>query len=399
MITRARATGRHYVIAAAVILLCVCSPAEANAGSAMMLGRAMHLYFGNAVFGIVEGVLIAWLFKVRAGRAVLAMIIGNYVSMFAGQLALGGARAGFYETLLDGASIYEISDLHVRYFHGLFVLSLLLTFVIEWPFCLWALKRVAGRRFVKSLGADLLAQGVTYSVLVGMAAWGGSYQLVTEVRLDPSVVSEAGGDAKIYYLSPEGDLHRIRLDGQGDRMIAPLGLANNWVDLVLTQEVHGGPWALCLRERSEPRVLVPDLGMSVAPDCLDRRTETIGGREVAMIWNRGPYTHALDYRPPDRRDWEVKIWWWFGVLASNKKTGEQLKVALDTPLVTWRAEYGTVLPDNRVVFEMGDHLLLLDLNSRRLGAIAKGRRPIVVLRGAPAAAASQPSSSPSPAGS
>ena len=69
---------------------------------------------------------------------------------------------------------------------------------------------------------------------------------------------------------------------------------------------------------------------------------------------------------------------WLNLIARDTKTGQEIRVGLDTQFATWLLNYPTVLPGDRVVFVANRQILLLDLNTRRLGAIAKGWEPIVI---------------------
>lgn len=54
--------------------------ALANAGTPLMWAGALHLMFGNAFIGLIEGVILALYWRVRWGRSILLMIAANYVA-------------------------------------------------------------------------------------------------------------------------------------------------------------------------------------------------------------------------------------------------------------------------------------------------------------------------------
>jgi len=369
----------HSSLAAVLLLGFLGTPVIADAGSPMMLAGMFHLLIGNALLGVLEGLLIAMVFKTRWRRAVLIMILANYVSTIFGKLTARLAVGTLHAAGSDTTSLYDFWGVLQEALAILFALSFAATLVLEWPFCFWALKNSA-RRLTKSIGATFLAQTASYAVLIPLGIWWSSYDVFTAVRLDPSVVSEAGEHATVFYVSPDdGDLHEIRLNGTGGRRVVPLALTGRSPRLHLRQVGQGSPWQLCLGQGAEQKVLIPDVRLAKVPHSLYTFQDTSAGAEVTEIRNRWSHTPPIDYRAEADRDWNVTLQWWMGLWADNQQTGEAFRVCLDTALRTWGVSYGTVLPGDQVIFEMADRILLLDLNTRRLGMITRGSYPLVVL--------------------
>src|SRR5689334_573687 len=61
---------------------------QANMGTPLMWAGQLHMAFGNAVIGVLEGCIIARIFKVPSSRAVPTMILANYFSAWIGWLWL-----------------------------------------------------------------------------------------------------------------------------------------------------------------------------------------------------------------------------------------------------------------------------------------------------------------------
>jgi len=86
------------------------------------------------------------------------------------------------------------------------------------------------------------------------------------------------------------------------------------------------------------------------------------------------------FLPEGRQKWEVitEYWAYQGLKARNKKAGELLRIAFDTPfIVSWQARHATMLTESLVVYQLGDQIVLLDLDKRKIGLITSGRGPIV----------------------
>ena len=88
---------------------------------------------------------------------------------------------------------------------------------------------------------------------------------------------------------------------------------------------------------------------------------------------------VADYRQPDKRQWKARTGFWAieGLHAENEKDGKKFYIALETPFVQWYMRSVTILPGDQVVFQMGDQIVLLDLESHKMGLVTKGRWPVV----------------------
>lgn len=84
---------RQILILTAVILLGLPSVVLANVGTPLMWAHALSLLVGNLCLGILEGALLSWVYKIRAGRAVGLMIMANYFSAWLGRTSLARANA------------------------------------------------------------------------------------------------------------------------------------------------------------------------------------------------------------------------------------------------------------------------------------------------------------------
>jgi hypothetical protein len=366
---------------AALAAFSLSSPVLGDVGSPMMIARTMHLLFGNAIIGLLEGLLIAWLFRAPWKKCVPVLILGNYASAILGVSLASLARTHFFPTLYHGASIYDLEGLVRGAFRISVAVSFLVTLVIEWPFCFWALGRSAAR-LSRWIRADLLVQSVSYACLLGLSSQLSRYDLFEAVRVDPSVVAEAGGGATIYYVSSEdGDLYRVRLDGRNRQRLRQLGLKDFHGTLMLQHEDGAATWQLYLDQYPKPELLASDIRLPAIPGpnyAISTFREDASGKEMTRIRNRRLYSRALSYVPAPQQEWQVNVNSLLGLRVWNERSGEKLTVSLDTPVGTWRVDYGTVLPGAKVVFEMADQILLLDIKTRRLGAIATGHCPVVV---------------------
>ena len=87
------------------------STAFANAGTPLMWASALHLVFGNAIIGIIEGSLLAGMFKCSKWKSVVVLIVANYASAWVGAYFVAGYLP----------SLVEMTILNVQYWFLTFV--------------------------------------------------------------------------------------------------------------------------------------------------------------------------------------------------------------------------------------------------------------------------------------
>src|SRR6478672_6937275 len=79
---------RHILLSIAALWLAGANHASANVGTPLMWATMGHLFLGNALIGLLEGLLLGRLFKVPVRSAILTMIAANYLSAWVGMIGL-----------------------------------------------------------------------------------------------------------------------------------------------------------------------------------------------------------------------------------------------------------------------------------------------------------------------
>jgi hypothetical protein len=174
-----------------VFVFIFATPAHADLGTPLMLFSAFHLLIGNIFIGVIEGVVIARLFQTARARSIGIMILANYTSMVLGWLIVGLTK-GFVEKIADLYNIFNIV-------FGLFIASFILTVIIEWPFCFWILKAKAGKGGL-SFRANLIAQSISYALLIPVYLLLSGNGLITNVKIDRSL-SFLKENAYVYFIT------------------------------------------------------------------------------------------------------------------------------------------------------------------------------------------------------
>ena len=346
------------------------SLALADAGiTALMMVGFLHLVFGNLLIGIGEGFLISAVFRTRRLRTIFLMIAANYFSMIVGMFV----PWRFMTVFMGEEPLYRLKLVILA---GI-ALSFFLTVLLEWPFCAVAMKGQQ-KKAKRSLLASLLAQTASYAILVPWYYSAGGTAILGHIHIDRNLIAQTRPDATVYYIS-HGDVCKIRVNGTGQETVMKLGATNRSAKL-FAQKGGDDAW---------------DLWITGDPGDKDKRLLLKGfTRNPVSVWrfgNDAPLGETWDrevgdppdFRPQNDRDWEVNVFHDEGFRARNRRTSEYFGVYLDTPFVSWWPDSAVLLPGDRVVFQFGPQIALLDLNQRKIGMLALGRGPVVVWESEP----------------
>lgn len=353
-------------IAVVFVLILFSEKSYANAGTALMWLTAGHMFFGNAVIGIVEGLVIALTFKSGIIRSTLVMVLANYVSMIAGASAVGLLEDWFSTVISINNLLFSIIVLAVVLFA--------LTILIEWPFCWWILKG-RERRWFRAICAGVLVNVVSYAALVPLYTSVSGTSLITELDASDVAKMTPPVNVHIYYIDEsERTVCRIRPDGSETQVLTFLDETMSDPELALCMSAGAQTIALRWLERSEKGNVRK---WKVAADSIPGSYTGFEFCDSLKWWR----TEVSDLRGEITRTWEVKTGFWAisGLSAVNQSTGEELRFALETPFLLWSFSNATVLPGDIIICELGKQVVLIDLNTRRIGLVAFGKSPVVVL--------------------
>jgi hypothetical protein len=336
----------------------------ANAGTPLIWAAAFHLVVGNALIGLLEGWLLIRLYGLRATRTVPIVIVGNYFSMFIGQWSVAWV-ASWSE---------HVTILNVQGFLFLTALAFFVaTVVLELPFVLAALWK-NDRWIRRSVNGSLVAQTASYGVLFAYYWNVSAVSMLTQANIQRDIGFAAEPSHSIFFVgSADRHLYEVALDGSEPRRVGELGRATEFARLFLRQSRDGEALDLCLADRDAN---VQTLVVRVAVD-LPTESSSPHGNEQDSWWEFGA---ALDLRPSDELATEVETGFWpvEGIVVRQGSAGVPLRLALETPFVAWYARCATALPGNQVIFQLNDQIVLFDIESRKLGLVARGYGPLVI---------------------
>ncbi len=346
--------------------------AWADAGTPLMWAGAFHLVIGNVIIGVIEGLVLTRLFRVRRVLSIFVMVVANYFSAWMGFLFLTYWGETFSNWFLGEYPLYRIQI----YFWSMFGLFYLATIILEWPFCVWLLLG-QGSPFRKSLLATVLAQTLSYALLVPFFYSLSSTSIFDQLEMvDAGSLSQGEAVQSILFISPfDGDLYSIHSDGSNLQNLYSAGVFTKEPILIFRRDWITGRWSLFCHPKAwmEEEISIP-IGLPVCPPPSGVLAETYPDRT----------THAdrlVDLRPSIEKEMLVGVGDYAreGIHFWNNTTQTGSLFALETPFLSWVARYPTALPGNQFIFQLADRIVLLDLPKRQMACITKGLGPLVVL--------------------
>lgn len=360
-----------------VLLLAVALPqrALANVGTPLMWAAFMHLVIGNALIGLGEGALLAWLFSTPKGKSILVMIVANYGSAWIGGVFFQGAILNALPINLNNAWMW---------FWVMVVLAYFMTLVLEWPFIAWCFRGARDWRR-KSLRATLVLQTVSYVLLFGWYWIASDASLYTKMNIVEPSGQSLPESVLVYYINPaDGDVYRRQLTAGEERKAFELGSTHPYDRLfVRPNTTDTSRWDLVARietgDYRNPRFVdvLTTMPLVAAPD--GRSTDTHPPVHEDTWMNFGK---ARPLGSATNSQWEFVSGFWpmLGVEATNRVTGERVRFSYETPFGTWIVRNAVHLPTDKVLFQLGDdQICAFDPVSRRVALLWRGRGPVPVI--------------------
>jgi hypothetical protein len=311
-------------LTALVPLLFLPAVALANAGSTFLWASIAHLMLGNLLIGVVEGLVLRFAFQAR-WRAIPILILANYVSAWAGLLVLSEAGPWIGDLVMGAEPLYHV----VRGTVATVAVAFALTVALEWPFVAWAFPPGA-RGWRKALPASLAVQAVSYAALIPYYAAFSSQPWTA----DPAVLAGPSVPAgSVYYQGLDGEPRIVRLDGTGDRALAP-GEARKPTLERAPENARPGPEGEWVADSDDGFVNLRWVVQTPAPE-------------------------------PDGQPMYRVV--------------RGVRLGIESPALQWGSRDATLLPGELAVATLGKQVVLVDLPTARVALLAQGKNPAVAL--------------------
>lgn len=340
-------------------------PAYANAGTPLMFASAFHLLVGNIVLGLIEGGILILLFRVRVLPALIAMILANYASMWAG--------FGFMPNNDLNLTIENIEAT----LKNIVITTFFVTLVVEYPFVLFSIRKIK-RRFIWSIVATLLIHGVTYSIIVRYYEGAGDLSMVQELEIvDPGEMTVDAGYALVYFDDGSNDVLLTQLDDLQTGRIATFKTCDVYERLYLKKNDHKSfdLLATCDHEEASEygrHVILRDF----------RNCESTAFADVERGKNEGTYWRfgeVGDLGIDSNWNFSVGFWDFQAITCYNDELPEPLEFAVATTISDWMLRNAVHIAGDHVVFQLGDdQICIMQPQEKKIALLARGRGLLVM---------------------
>ena len=320
------------------------------------------LLINNFVIGIVEGIIIAVLFKQRWKCCIGLMILANWFSAAAGEFL-------FVSPMLKSVDI----DLYNvwQWISVMVVVGYLTTLVLEWPFVAFCF-RGSGGWFRRSLWATLISQTASTLLVIGLYYFWTDTSLYRELVVVPPSEISLPKNAVVYYIAKtDGNVYSLGSSSREPTKVCKLKDSGDRASLFV-RESGGQPghWDIVVgtdRQGSTPRTVREGLL------CEAVKPFQPGGGQPG----RGDIPRIGD---ANRAGWKFS-YDMLGLRGENIKDGRMLRFHyFSAPFVLWGIWHPTQLPNGQVIFQLGNQqICLLDPDSRKIAVIAKGYCPVLTI--------------------
>lgn len=361
-----------------LLVLCIATlptAALANAGTPLMWASMLHLVLGNLLIGLLEGYLLAKLFRLPKGKTIGILILANYFSAWVGGLFLRGAIVHALPLDLNNAW---------SFFWAMVVLTYLMTLVLEFPFVALALRRDP-KWLSKSIRGSLAIQTVSYVLLFGWYWLASGTSLYTKMEIVQLSAMSLPEKVLMYFIdADDGNVYVMNLKTPERRKVYDLKSTDSNDRLfVRRSSANTNRWDLVARivteARRNPRLVTVEEGFATEAAPTWQSMQTDPPQEEDSWFNFGQVAR-LGSAKESRWDFWSGFWPIEGLYGTQTNTGAQVGFSFETPFGAWNVRNATLLPSDKVLFQLGqEQVCVFDPTAKRVALVTKGRGPIAVM--------------------
>ena len=338
----------------------------ANTGTPLMWATMLHLFLGNALIGLLEGLLLSWLFKAPKRRSVPILISANYVSASAGVFLFSSKITPFPDLTIETIGPWLVA---------LVLIAFVITALFEYPFFWFILRKT--ERTGTVLKATLAVNGISYVLLVAWYWMASGTSMITRLSVAPVGELVPAGDYFLYYVTPDGQhvIHSNLAGNQRNEIQAAHAFDRD--DRLLVRPHGTDRFDLLLLtqgDQEQKEQIISENTSGSAP--FEEGLKNAPSHPPYGTWfNFGP---VLSFVPQSPWKFSTGFWAGEGIIGTDAK-GRKIRFSIETPFVSWIVRNATQIEDTLVVFQLGnDQICLLDTESKRIALLARGKGPAVI---------------------
>jgi hypothetical protein len=320
---------------------------------------------------MAEGFLLAVIFKVKIRRSMAIMIVANYFSTYIGFLA----RERLIRSYVDSHQI-TLNDI-VPLFTVLISIVVVLTILLEWPFCVWILR---GRKLscrhaaASSLLASVVLQLASYSLVIPWYISSmGNWQILPKFHVIPAHTLAHSSAVTMYYASlDDGHIISSKLDGSGRRDFTEIRIhPNEELRLRLSGNLnYADLWATHSYTTNDNDIAYKSRLLSTRVGLIPRnKNNLLLGKDISALPDitiGSSYGWIISHNVAERRH-------------KLRKT-DRVFYSFEIPWISWGSYNPSLLPGPQILYQLGpNQIVLADLNKHKICLLTLGRSPVAVL--------------------
>ena len=346
-------------------MLAMPAVAFADSGTPLMWASIFHLAFGNMLVGLLEGFLLAKIFRLPMNKTIWILVAANYFSAWVGGLFIRGAIVHHFQLDINNAWMF---------FWVMVLFTYFITLVFEFPFVCLAF-RGTPKWLKNSVRGNILVQTVSYVLLFGWYWLASGTSLYTQTNVVKLSEIQLPENVQIYFISDsDGNVYMMNPGETTQHKIFELKSKDSHDRLFIRKSASdGNKWDLINTAK-----LIKAKEAFIA-DAVPSRQDNIE-KEPDTWMNFG---HASRLGSAQNSKWYFWSGFWpiEGLHGRQVETGKQASFAFETPFGSWIIRNVTLLPDDKVLFQLGDNqICVFDPDKKQIALVAKGRGPTAVIK-------------------
>lgn len=346
------------------------STASANAGTPLMWASMLHLVFGNAVIGFIEGLLLASIFKCSKWKSILILVAANYASAWAGGFFVTGYLASLPDITIETIKLWFLA-----FVSAAFVVTLL----IEFPF-FWFALRSREHPLRRALVATPVIHGVSYALLFGWYWMASGTSMMSKLEVVSADEMKVPESYALYFISSDGSkILSMELNDSSSTQLVSEIAAPHQNDRLFVRPHDSSGFDLFVYLDSEERGVETEArvleAFSEQAPVESRIAEGHSEKAEGSWFNFGPVPTIAPVT-----DWKFRTGFWpvEGISGDNERTRESFHYSLELPFAAWPVRNATHIAGDYVVAQLGDdQICMIHPASSRIALISRGKGPIV----------------------
>ena len=350
-----------------IILTIFPSTVFANVATPLMWASFFHLFIGNAIIGIIEGLILSKLFKLKKLKTIFILISANYFSAWIGVFLLNDFHYNIISLNLYNAWFF---------YWKIVIIAYIATLILEWPFVFLCLSKTKNK-LKKSIYGTLIIQSISYLLLFGWYWIISPPTLYTKMKIVPISEISLPENITLYFIKDEdGDVYSRNFSTKKITHIFPLKSKHNRDRLgVKPSTNNSNKWDLFAKTyhyRDKTVEISNEFATIAAPFTKYRKEKNYNVGNTALLgsatnsnWKCHSYSDFIMQAP---------------LTLINKKANKKIKLKYETLFCNWEFRNVTHLPEDKIIFQLGDYqICILDINNKKIALLEYGRGPIAVI--------------------